>query len=39
MSGGYRDYLDSLMREVKSDTSQTLTALFASYAGEQQLAC
>lgn len=35
MGGGYRDYLDTLMREVKTDTSQTLTDRFKTcVAGE-----
>jgi hypothetical protein len=35
MSGGYRDYVDSLMRDVKPDTTHSLTELWKAYAAEE----
>lgn len=35
MSGGYREYVDTLMREVKSGPSQNLTDLFRAYVSEE----
>jgi hypothetical protein len=35
MGGAYRDYVDTLMREVKVDTSQSLTDLFKRYVAEE----
>lgn len=35
MGGGYRDYVDSLMREVKADTTHSLTDLFKMYVAEE----
>lgn len=35
MSGGYREYVDSVMREVKSNTTQTLTDLWQTYVTEE----
>lgn len=35
MSGGYREYVDSVMLEVKSNTGQTLTDLWTAYAREE----
>jgi hypothetical protein len=36
MSGSYREYLDSVMREEKRETSQTLTDLWKTYVTEEQ---
>jgi len=38
MSGGYRDYVDSLMSEVPSDPSRCLTDLFKTYIAEEMAA-
>ena len=35
MSGDYRDYVDSLLSEVPSDTSRSLTDLFRIYMAEE----
>lgn len=35
MGGGYRDYVDSLMREVEADTTYSLTDLFKMYVAEE----
>ena len=35
LSGDYREYVDSIMREVKSDTSQTLTELWKTYVAQE----
>ena len=35
LSGEYRDYVDSLMRDVKRDTTQTLTDLWKTYVSEE----
>ena len=35
MSGGYREYVDRVMRDVPCNTSQTLTDLFKTYATEE----
>jgi hypothetical protein len=35
MGGGYRDYVDTLMREVRVDTSQSLTDLFRTYVAQE----
>ena len=35
MSGGYRDYIDSLMREVKCDTSRNMTDVWNTLAAEE----
>jgi hypothetical protein len=35
MRGGYRDYVDTLMRDVKVDTSQSLTDLFKTYVKQE----
>ena len=35
MSEGYREYVDSIMREVKSNTAQTLTDLWKTYVAEE----
>lgn len=35
LSGGYRDYIDAVMREAKVDTSVTLTDLFKKYVTEE----
>ena len=35
MSGGYREYVDSVMREVKVDTSQTLIELWKTYVTQE----
>ena len=35
MSGGYREYLDSVMRDVPADTSRSLNDLWKTYATEE----
>ncbi|MFL6724997.1 MAG: hypothetical protein ACJ8FS_00605 [Sphingomicrobium sp.] len=35
MGGDYRDYVDSLMHEVPSDTSRSLTDVFKAYIAEE----
>ncbi len=35
MSGGYREYVDSIMHDVKSDTSQTLTELWKTCVAQE----
>ena len=35
MRGGYRDYVDALMREATVDTSQSMTDLFKMYVAEE----
>jgi hypothetical protein len=35
MSGGYRDYVDTVLAEVKPDASHTLIELWAKYASEE----
>jgi hypothetical protein len=35
MSGGYRDFVDGLMRETNSDPTQNLTDLFKIYVAEE----
>jgi hypothetical protein len=35
MSGGYREYVDSVLREVKSNRSQTLTEVWQTYVREE----
>ncbi len=35
MSGGYRDYLDSVMREVPVDTSRSLNDLWKAYVAQE----
>ena len=35
MSGGYRDYMDSVMRDVTVDTSRSLNDLWQTYAAQE----